>query len=206
MKRHRGILTIVALVALGTLSLGVGLELYRRDRLPDPEVADNDALMKWLATRELSEETPQIRQKLVRRLGRFLDEQDPQQPFDLQEVLDQLDDDQTEQFWSNVYLLAELWFLEHVEKYDQLDEADRQEFLSGMIDQVKTWGVLDWIPTDTPAGSGFAVQAGMIRKQMQPWIDAREDDERKKIEHFLKGLENHLVAQEFKRWIERLKS
>ena len=201
MKRHRGILTIVALVALGTLSLGVGLELYRRDRLPDPEVADGDALMKWLATRELSEETPEIRQKLVRRLGRFLDEQDPQQPFDLQEVLGQLDDDQTEQFWSNVYLLAELWFLERVETYHQLDEDDRQEFLSGTIDRVKTWGVLDWTATDTPAGAGFAAQAGLIGKQMQPWIDAREDDERKKIEQFLSGLRNFFLAEEIKRWM-----
>ena len=199
MKRHRGILTLVALVALGTLSLGVGLELYRRDRLPDPEVADGDALMKWLATRELSEETPEIRQKLVRRLGRFLDEQDPQQPFDLQEVLGQLDDDQTEQFWSNVYLLAELWFLERVETYHQLDEDDRQEFLSGTIDRVKTWGVLDWTATDTPAGAGFAAQAGLIGKQMQPWIDAREDDERKKIEQFLSGLRDFFWAQEIKR-------
>ncbi len=199
MKRHRGILTIVALVALGTLSLGVGLELYRRDRLPDPEVADGNALMKWLATRELSEETPEIRQKLVRRLGRFLDEQDPQQPFDLQEVLDQLDDDQTEQFWSNVYLLAELWFLERVETYHQLDDDDRQNFLSETIDRVKTWGVLDWTATDTPAGASFAAQAGLIGKQMQPWIDAREDDERKKIEQFLSGLSDFFWAQEIKR-------
>ena len=201
MKRHRGILTIVALVALGTLSLGVGLELYRRDRLPDPEVADGDALMKWLATRELSEETPEIRQKLVRRLGRFLDEQDPQQPFDLQEVLGQLDDDQTEQFWSNVYLLAELWFLERVETYHQLNEDDRQNFLSGTIDRVKTWGVLDWTATDTPAGAGFAAQAGLIGKQMQPWIDAREDDERKKVEQFMNGLRNFFLAEEIKRWM-----
>ena len=199
MKRHRGILTIVALVALGALSLGVGLELYRQDRLPDPEVADGDALMRWLATRELSEETPEIRQKLVRRLGRFLDEQDPQHPFDLQEVLGQLDDDQTEQFWSNVYLLAELWFLERVETYHQLDEDDRQNFLSGTIDRVKTWGVLDWTATDTPAGAGFAAQAGLIGKQMQPWIDAREDDERKKIEHFLSGLRDFFWVQEIKR-------
>ena len=195
MKRHRGILTIVALVALGTLSLGVGLEFYRRDRLPDPEVADNDALMKWLATRELSEETPQIREKLLRRLERFLDEQDPQQPFELREVLDQLDEDQTEQFWSNVYLLAEMWFLEHVERYDQLGDEERPSFLSDMIDRVTVWGVLNWVPaTAAPAANtSFAMQAFSIRQQIQPWIDAHEDDEREKIEQFLNAVTLHVL-------------
>ena len=195
MRKHRGILTIVALLTLGGLSLGVGLQLYQPDRLPDPEQADDDALMRWLATRELSEETPQIREKLLRRLERFLDEQDPQQPFELHEVLDQLDEDQTEQFWSNVYLLAELWFLEHVERYDQLGEADRRSLLSGMIDRVTVWGVLNWVPTSgaPSANTSFAMRAFSIRQKIQPWIDAREKDEREKIEQFLNAVTLHVM-------------
>ena len=193
MRRHRGILTIVALLALGALSLGVGMKVYWQDGLPDPEEADADGLMRWLATRELSEESPEIRQKLVRRLERFLDEQDPGEPFELREVLDQLDEDQTERFWNNVYLLAELWFLERVERYDQLGEEDRKVFIAGTIDSVMTWGVLNWIPTTDAqaADAGFEMRAILVLRQMQPWIDAREDDERKKIEQFLADVDAH---------------
>lgn len=203
MRKHRGILTIAALLALGGISLGVGLELYLQHRLPDPEQADLDGLMRWLVVRDLAEESAETRQKIVRRLEWLLDEQDAEEPLQISDVLDQIDEEQTERFWSNVYLLTEIWFLEHVERYDRLSETERPVFIAGMIDRVTAWGVLASVPIADPraADADFATQAILIRRQIEPWVNGQAEEDRRKVKQFLDGVSTQLMARQFSRWL-----
>jgi hypothetical protein len=184
-RSHRGFLALVALLSLVATGAAV-LVFY--PRLPDPAVANRDQLLRWVVTRDLAGESAETRKLLARRLGEeFFHSGDEAPGWDA--VAAKLSDSHRERLWSNLPLLLEGWFLERVDRYYELDDAKRSDFVDQFIEDAQRWRGADVLCSDKAAATGnmaFSERpAEYLLGQIEQWKNRAEPDQRARIDEFV---------------------
>jgi len=164
------------------------------DRLPEPELADRDALLRWIVTRDLAKEPPATRQTLARRLeGEFFGS-----GIDWDAVGAELDRSQREQLWANVLLLMEPWYMDKVDGYFALAAAERPAYVDTIIDRIDDWGGVESVcrkdGADAPAGATSAL-LGALLERIEIWQQQADGERRGQIRQFQLALQT--------RWLYR---
>ena len=143
--------TILLATFLGTgfvLAVVVGSVWVYSSRLPSPENANRQELLRWLVTRDLGEESAHTREVLARRLdSEFVD-------VDWGSLNSQMSDEHRRQLWANLPLLMKPWLMDKLEVYISRDETQRAAFVDDFIDRVIELGGMDRLRE--PNGGGHS--------------------------------------------------
>ncbi len=131
MRKPRGILLGFLCCTLVLLSCTFAVVMYAY-RMPDPDTADMNGLMRWLVTRDLRAENDQVKVQLLKRL-----EVEVARGVELNGVRQQLSDEQLRFLTQNADVLGQVWFSRQVDDYFAKSEIERPEFLSRRIDEIQ---------------------------------------------------------------------
>jgi hypothetical protein len=165
-------------------------------QLPDPDQASPEQLLRWLVTRDLGQESADIRGQLARRLEEAFPEK-----VDWPSLKAQLDTTQRARLWKNVVLLLEPWFLEHMEGYFGRPPAERIAFLDGMLDRLATWRGVETLRADEPVApdSSLAPQGivQVLLDRVEQWKKQAEPRQRERITDFVAAVQTRWVQRQF---------
>lgn len=106
--------------------------------LPHPNDSTRDQLFAWLVLRDLASQTPEIRQSLVDRF-----EAEILKGIDLSEVGVSLSPAQQQTVAANVEVLKYDWFVSSVDRYANVKEADKVEYLGEKIKVIEAFTTLN---------------------------------------------------------------
>lgn len=127
MRRHRGILAVLTLLALAAASAGAGW-YYFLYQLPHPRDADKSQLFRWLVQREIVDEPYEIQVALIDRLEAELPD-----VSELDDATSQLDGHQREQLSRNFRQLKRVWFTTRADRFAACPENERANFLARQL-------------------------------------------------------------------------
>ncbi|MEA1951881.1 MAG: hypothetical protein U9N87_10880, partial [Planctomycetota bacterium] len=112
------------------LTIVVGLAWVYNSRLPDPEHAGCDELVRWMVTRDLRQESAHTRKVLALRLeSEFVD-------VDWQGLDGRMSVEHRRRLWANLPLLLKPWFMNKLDDYNNRDAAERQACIDALIDRM----------------------------------------------------------------------
>jgi len=128
-----GLLIAAVVVVMLSAATSAGL-LMVYSPLPDPAVATRQQLFQWLVLRDLSQESEEIRQRIVLRLDTEFDSFG-----DLDSTIVNLQDSRRQMLWRNVAVLLEPWLLGKVRQYSQLPASQRTDCIDRFLDRAEIW-------------------------------------------------------------------
>ena len=196
--RKTGLILTVVLAVLLTAASTTAIVVYRRTRLADPATADREGLLRWLVTRDLAQESPQIRQTLARRLDH---EFGGDESFDWQAVAKRLDETQIVTLSKNVPLVIEPWFVDRADEFARLPKAERTAFLDRVIEKVRLWATAGTLkPASQAKSSSKSSLSGasllpMLMERLEAWKQQAEPDQRQRMMEFVGAIQF--------RWLQR---
>jgi hypothetical protein len=138
---------------------------------PDPQAADRNGLLRWLALRDLSRYSRELQVALVNRL------QDSVSPTDLVSSA-KSDHGNWDRYGprirQNAQVLKKVWFETRCGEYTHCDPAQRVPFLERQVDALLSWsGVLE--RTDQAGGSAKSgagsSYAWTFLAELETWLD-----------------------------------
>lgn len=208
--RRRALRAGVVVLLVTTVSLaGASIKEWWR-ALPPPAECSSEDLLRWLATRDLAQESLGTRRALVDRMAAQLGE-----GIDLKPIEEHLNVAQKRRFTTNVRLLMATWFKDAAANYADLDSRQKAAFLDEHIALVQEWdlkalaGVLalgesagapsseeqDESPRPKPRHgmSEFALLNGEINR----WVDGGHGAQRLQLERFASAIRMRLLARAF---------
>ncbi len=216
MRTRRGILIAVTLVLLTAGSVAAATVMLLA-RMPDPDSCDRHGLGRWLVTADISRQSPDIQQRLLKRMLGELDE-----GVELSQVQSQLTAAQSKKLWQNVDFLCQIWFNEIVESYQRCPATQRVEVLDQLIARVEGWGIVDQLAARTsppntavkpvaatsdstqPAGKAPTTTMARLavlkdaRQKIEPWIEAAPEQRQPAMREFLSAVETRLLFRSLK--------
>lgn len=192
MRKHRGILTIVALAALVAAVAAAWAVFF--PPLPDPEVANRKQLMLWLVTRDLHAETPGLHQRLARRL-----EEEFRDGVDWDQCGELLSVSQRRRVWENILTLLEPWFLDKADTYAELTPPEQEAYLERQIETIEVWrGAESLQPPPSEASDPQTQPTSLMQhvfSHLKTWKEQAEPDRRDRIERFQAALQMRWLAR-----------
>jgi hypothetical protein len=207
--RRRGILLAVGVLALATVSVAATVQLLYF-QLPEPEAADGPGLIRWMVSRDLSQETPDLRRRLLTRVKQILADvlAASDTPID-----EQFDPKYRPQFWSNVDVLLKEWFYQQAELYAATPASQRPAMLDKSLEEAR-W-LSKFRPTVPAAGgNGTSPQstpvdpitsAVELMRKMNESLDQAPKDRQQMLREFASALNTRIAAQTFQGLINVLK-
>ena len=121
-----GLLTALVVAAMLSVAAGAGLLMVYAP-LPDPSVATREQLFHWLIFRDLSQESEEIRQKILSRLDTEFEK-----VSDIGPGIENLEDSHRRMLWHNVTVLVEPWLLGKVEEYSKLPDSLKNDYIRSL--------------------------------------------------------------------------
>lgn len=143
MYRTGGVAILASAVLLAALT-ALAVAFYR-PRLPDPQLADRDALLRWLVLRDLASESASTREVLARRI-----EEEFCEGVDWEATCRELDSAQRERVWENALVLFESWVLYNAARYQAIEQSQRTAFLDGLLDRLSVWRGIECLRPAAP--------------------------------------------------------
>lgn len=165
-RRYRGVAIGAALVLMAVLSAAAGVNALLF-RLPSPAEADVEGLFRWLVSRDLAAESPEIRRQLITRLEPELD-----RGIELSSVEDRLDPDQLAQFEKNVDRLLADWYVTQCQTYFATPADQRRQHLDALLDRVSAWNVSEVLARLEPSGDTPAAPKPNLLLQLSQRMDS----------------------------------
>lgn len=131
MRRHRGILTTLALISLVTGGAGTGWYLTFV-HLPHPRHASSRQLLRWMVQRDLRAEPHAVRLALADRL-----EQELRKDLRVRDQAARLSTAQRKQLRENFQQLKSVWFVSRSRQYVQQPSGQRFAFLQQQMQTIR---------------------------------------------------------------------
>jgi hypothetical protein len=162
--------------------------------MPDPATTDLGGLLRWLVTRDLSQEPPETQEQLLVRL-----EQELRRGVEIGEARTQLTEPQQQQLLANADLLGKLWFLEQVDRYSALAQTARQKFLDEQLEDVQKSGVVKALCSLTGDGADSTTSVwASLHRRVQRWTERLEPGRKTKADEFLAAVQGNLLLRAFR--------
>jgi hypothetical protein len=187
-RRPSGFILFLLLGVLVVTTCAGGVFLYAT-RMPDPATADLRGLLRWLVTRDLSNEDVAVQEQLLARL-----EAELRKGFKVAGARDQLTDEQRQALVANADLLGRRWFLKQVDRYFANSDAQRARFLSQQIDDIERSGVATTLSTllAEDHGSSKSLWASLSRR-VERWTARLAPEQKAKAEQYVAAVQGNLL-------------
>ncbi len=190
------------LLAALALSMGAGGAYLYASRMPDPATADLRGLLRWLVTRDLSQEPAETQEQILARL-----EIELRNGLDVAGARDQLTGDQRAQLLENADFLGRLWFFKQVDRYFAQIDAERLRYLDGLIDEIQQSGIATALsqlmaddsatalgktaPDTTAPGSMWT----SLRNRIKHWTALAAPQRKAQAEQFVAAVQGNLLLR-----------
>jgi hypothetical protein len=145
--------------------------------------AVKEGLIRWLVIDDLSAQSPAMRRQIVAGLEKELGENLSFQ------AKNSLNNEEQDNFWRNVNLLAEAWFHMKAEQFAALPKAERRAFVE------KQMTVVAELAAHSP-GSQQGGPLGIAAK-LQGWIASIDEPNRQPAREFASALQSAFIARIF---------
>jgi hypothetical protein len=157
------------------------------------EQAVQDGLVRWLATRKLDDQSPEVRRELAMRIAAKLDD-----GLSLTSTLAQQPAGEQDVLRSNARLLVEAWLLAQADLYFQLEESKRVEFIDARMNEVQRWGVLELLSAQQ--GEGALPASGLVGflTVANEWIAHAPPEKQSQLRELLIAVQ----ARMFVKWLQ----
>lgn len=191
MQRPSGFVLFLLLGVL-ILSMSAGGVFVYATRMPDPVTTDLRGLLRWLVTRDLSQEPAEVQEQLLTRL-----EVELRNGLDVGGARDQLTDLQRAQLIENADFLGRLWFLQQVDRYFAQIDAERLQFLDGLIDEIQQAGIAKTL-AHLMANENRTAPENMwvsLRERIQRWTAVLEPSRKAQAEQFVAAVQGNLLLR-----------
>ena len=209
--RRRGIMIGIGILALATVSLAATVQVFFL-QLPEPEEADGRGLIRWMIIRDLSQETPELRRRLLVRIDEVLGGNQ----LGSGSINDQLDPQYQPRFWSNVDVLLQEWFYVQSEHYAAASPEQRTAMLDEILDEAKG---LSNFQSDSPqeqtdpniasgeqnADDPLTAVAKFMEK-MNGWIECAPPAYRQDVRHFAAALQARMAVRSLQDFMNAFKA
>jgi hypothetical protein len=187
-RRPSGFILFLLLGMLVVTTCAGGVFLYA-SRMPDPATADLRGLLRWLVTRDLSNEDVAIQEQLLARL-----EAELRNGFDVAGARDQLTDEQRQALVANADLLGRRWFLKQVDRYFTRSDAKRGEYLSKQIDDIERSGVARTLSALLAEGDGPSKSMwASLSRRVERWTARLAPEQKAKAEQYVAAVQGNLL-------------
>ncbi len=175
--RRAAILT----VCLGAIALVASGYWAWKLRLPDPETADREGLVRWLVLRDLRGESPHLRATLLRRF-----QEETPEDVDPASIRSRLNGSRQERLWGNILVLAETWYSGRLDAYLAASPQDRPGCLDETIAEVTRWKMLASLQPDegTDQTPPELRLLKMFAQQVAIWKEKASPQRRKQMTEF----------------------
>jgi len=183
LRRHRGILAVLTLLALAAASAGSGW-YYFLYQLPHPRDANKSQLFRWLVQREIADEPYEIQVALIDRLEAELPE-----AAELDDATSELDGHQREQLSRNFRQLKRVWFTTRAARFAACPENQRANFLAR---QLRTIHSVSAIMAQDGASSPSLISR--FFDDIQGWMEEAGADQRQGMVEVVEAAVIHWLA------------
>lgn len=190
MFSRRDLLSVLALAALSAVSLAAAAQAYFFG-WSTGQVLERAELFKWLTTRELGSLPRAMKLRLARQF-----EQDFVADGEWRQELDQLDAAQRARFVENYGELGEAWLLDKVDRYYELREPQRTEYVDSQIDSISRWPLLE--PSDRLP---FGGDPSRNLAQLQSRFQRLNPDVQRRVQQFMGAVYMRWLARGFRQLI-----
>jgi hypothetical protein len=193
-RSRYGLIFVGVVVAM--LSVGAGASYYMVFQpLPDPAVATRQELFRWLVLRDMSKESPEIRQKILSRLDTEFDT-----VGDLRESIESLDDSRRQMLWHNIVVLLEPWLLGQAEQYARVPASQKNDFIDHFLNRADDWGKVASACVAKKSDKGKtndSVLSKLVIDQFQRSNDAATPEQRPKLGEFISAVKYRWLGRQF---------
>ncbi len=189
---HRRSFTVTAILMLLAMGSGAASWALWQQRLPDPATADTEGLMRWLVTRDLSDEPIAIRQRLLTRLEKEL-----RAGVDLQSVDEQVSEQRRELFWQNVDVLLEDWFRQETVQFAQISDPVKQKsYIETKLDEMLAWRSVQQLRAnfESKPGGEFALLQ-QCQERTTKWINTAPPGDAKEMKDLSAALRQAILLR-----------
>ena len=191
MRLLRDVATYLALFGLVAVSLASGIQVYRQG-LDDPDRIDQSELVDWLSRHDVAAEPRETKLRLVHRM-----ERDFKLGVDWQEDIDALEPARWDRFQSNFKLLMQIWLMEKVDRFFEIEDVEREEFLDTEIANLMAWRPVD--QRDARNGARQWMRIDTLHEQLQEWIRDASRDDRRRMSIFLQAVQGRMLERALER-------
>jgi hypothetical protein len=194
MLRRRDLLSALALILLSAISLAAAAQALLRVWATRHEM-DRAELVAWMTERDVSSLPRAIRLRLARRF-----EQDFAAGHDWKQELSQLDGPQRQRLGENYFELSQTWFLEKVDRYYELPEPRRTDYVDSQIDGISRWPVLE--KEGLQSGSLlWNADPGRYLPRLQSRFKHLKPDEQQRVQQFVGAVYMRWLTKGFRQLI-----
>ncbi|HYW78916.1 MAG TPA: hypothetical protein VE890_05030 [Thermoguttaceae bacterium] len=211
---------LILLITVALLAVGVAASIAMLyPRLPDPQVADREGLLRWLVTRDLRGEPIDTRRALARRFEEEFCKacdtaasdastsdagtsdagtSDAAAAPDWESLAEQLDASQRQQFWENLTVVLEPWFLDKTDGYCEVSETERTAYLDRLIDMIAVMDGIDAIRPNSDESADHAEDGGLyalLLEQTQQWKQKAEPSRQERIDRLLIDMQKRYILR-----------
>ena len=169
-NRWRQVVLLV-LLSGGLALLMAGALLRPLWYLPEPAQADQDALLRWLALRDLEQYPREVQVALV---NRFQSDVNPRELVQHSGSRRESARRYAPRIQKNAGILKKIWFETRCREYAACEPALRYEFLDEQLNAVFDWSSMlaaANTANSPSAANADAPQASQLLKQIDQWID-----------------------------------
>lgn len=172
MRRHRGILAILALFSLVVGGAG-GSWYFVFVHLPHPRQASPQQLLRWMVQRDLAAERYDVQLALVDQL-----EQELKNELRVDDVEARLNTEQQQQLRANFQQLKYVWFVSRTKRYFARPPEQRFSFLERQLDVINRLSKLQL--ASRAEASRNEVKADFF-DDIESWISAATGDQKERM-------------------------
>ena len=190
MFSRRDFVSAVALAILSAISLAAGAQAYFFGFSAEHALSRAE-LIDWLTTRQVASLPRVIKLKLARQF-----EQDFASGGDWKQEMEQLSPDARERLLENYLELSQAWMLDKVDRYYELREPERTEYIDSQIDAISRWPMLN--QSEQPLLGGDPSRS---LATLQGRFGRLKPEQQRRVQQFMGALYMRWLARGFRQLI-----
>lgn len=190
MFHRRDFVSAAALAILSAISLAAAAQAYIFGFSAEHALSRAE-LIAWLTTRQFASLPRAIKLKLARQF-----EQDFVAGGDWKQEMEELQPAERERLLDNYAELSQAWMLDKVDRYYELREPQRTDYIDGQIDSISRWPMLNQSEHPMLGGDpsrNLAMLQGRF-SQLKP-------DQQRRVQQFMGALYMRWLARGFRQLI-----
>lgn len=195
MYSRRDIVSALALAILSSISLAAATQAYLFG-WSTGHALDRAELFDWLTNRELGSLPRAMKLRLARQF-----EQDFVSGGDWRQEVDQLDPAQHARFLKNYGELSQTWLLDKVDRYYELREPQRTEYIDSQIDSISRWPMLNQKGNPLFDSQLFGGDPSRNLAQLQRRFQQLKPAEQRRVQQFMGAVYMRWLARGFRQLI-----
>jgi len=153
---------------------------------------------RWLATRDLTDQSGHVRHELARRIAAELNT-----GLKVDGLLARQSESEQNRLRANGELLMEVWFHQCADEYLALDVKEQDGYVDRLIDNVLNWGVVDFLADNRNGKNTTEADqtAGLLHvmRLVETWIERAEPQRQAHLRQFVQHIQRWALLRQWQK-------